>query len=204
MEIIKFKYLIRTFKINLMLWKVYKQLCCWTNLWYLGALGRVYRNTCAVVTKPTPQNNHTSFLLQKTFHSLLQSCAVKGSNMRGLFPLWSSATSCRTCIMHCKSKLRRRNWQWDRADCRLSMGWHCPPLERAEFDWGGAEVSEICTPTGVSGQTAGLTRPQGYQNCRTITSLSLSFSNMAYQCAVVYSIVGTGKGAGLHFIGMWS
>jgi hypothetical protein len=128
-----------------MLCEVYKQLCCWTNVWYLGALGCVYRNTCAVVSKPTPQNNHTSFLLQKTFHSLLQSCTVKGSNMCGLFPLWSSATTCRTCIMHYKSKLRRRNWQWDTADCRLSMGWHCPPLEREEFDWRGTEVSEIGT-----------------------------------------------------------
>jgi len=126
-----------------MTWEVYKQLCCWTNVWYLGGLGCVYRNTRAVVKKQSPQNNHTSFLLQKTFHSLVQSCIVKGSNMCGLFPLWSRATSCRTCIMHWKSKLRRRNWQWDTADCRLSMGWHCPPLERAEFDWRGVEVSEI-------------------------------------------------------------
>jgi len=96
-----------------MLWEVDKKLCCWTNVWYLGALGCVYRNTCAVATKPKPQNNHTNFLLQKTFHSLLQSCTVKGSNMCGLFPLWSSATTCRTFIMHCKSKLRRRNWQRD-------------------------------------------------------------------------------------------
>jgi hypothetical protein len=59
-----------------MLCEVYKQLCCWTNIWYLGALGCVYRRTCAAVTKPTPQNNHTSFLLQKTLHSLLQRAAI--------------------------------------------------------------------------------------------------------------------------------
>jgi hypothetical protein len=37
------------------------------TFYYLGALGRVYRNNCAAVTKQTPQNNHPSFLLQKTF-----------------------------------------------------------------------------------------------------------------------------------------
>jgi hypothetical protein len=63
------------------MWEVYKQLCCWTNVWYLGGLECVYRNTCAVVKKQSPQNNHTTFLLQKTFHSLVQSCTVKGSNV---------------------------------------------------------------------------------------------------------------------------
>jgi hypothetical protein len=49
------------------MWEVCEQLCCWTNVWYLGALERVYRNTCAAVTKQTPQNNDPSFILQKTF-----------------------------------------------------------------------------------------------------------------------------------------
>lgn len=66
-----------------------------------------------------------------------------------LFPLWSSATLCRTWIMHHKSKLRRRNWQWDTADCRMSMGWYCPLLERAEFDWRCAEMWETGTPTSL-------------------------------------------------------
>jgi hypothetical protein len=147
---------IRTFKINLMVWEVYKRLCCWTNVWYLGrARVCLQEHLCssqgAVATKQ-PQNFPTSEnfpLASAKLYCQGQQCVC------GLFPLCSSATPCRTCIMHCKSKLRRRNWQWDTADCRLSVGWHCPPLERTEFDWRAAEVSEIGTPTRVRGQTGG-------------------------------------------------
>jgi hypothetical protein len=49
------------------MWGVYQQLCCWTQVWYLGALGCVYGNTCAVVMKLTPQNSPHKFPTSKNF-----------------------------------------------------------------------------------------------------------------------------------------
>jgi hypothetical protein len=68
------------------MWEVYEQLCCWTNVWYLGALGRVNRNTCAVVRKQTPQNNHPSFLLQKTFPLASAKLYCQGQQYVGIIP----------------------------------------------------------------------------------------------------------------------